>query len=295
MVLSLVITENLQMLLAVRNLGLEAGFTSPNYSVNFFDFGNETSNPNQIDEDNFNLDYNRVKISSIAFKPSLVRIGTYGTKFKIGASYESLEVEETSDRFINVFYNQTEIENENQFLGVDAEFSYENQDNKAFPTIGMELSIKGGYKSNGFGFLIPSLGFDYKLVSSGQLVLATKFKGNILFGDDFEFYQAASLGANDGLRGYRNQRFTGKSSFYQSTDLRLNLRKVKTGLLPLHIGVYGGVDYGRVWFSGEDSDKWHNSYGGGVFANAADIITLQVSLFTAAEGVRFSFGLGFGF
>ena len=199
-----------------------------------------------------------------------------------------------------MFYNETEIENSNNFLGVDAEFSYEIQDSKAFPTMGMSLSVKGGYKtnldkSNGFGYLIPSIGFDYKLVPSGQLVLATKLKGNFVLGDDFEFYQAASLGASDGLRGYRNQRFTGKSSFYQTTDLRFNLRKFKTGLLPLHIGVFGGVDYGRVWFDDEVSSKWHNSYGGGVFANAADILTFQISMFNADDGARFSFGLGFGF
>ena len=164
----------------------------------------------------------------------------------------------------------------------------------------MKTHLEVGYKanideSNGFSYITPSIGFDYKLVPSGQLVLATKIKGNVIFGDNFEFYQAASLGASDGLRGYRNQRFTGKSSFYQSTDLRLNLTKLKTVILPLHIGVYGGVDYGRVWLDGEDSDKWHNSYGGGIFANAADVMTFQISVFNADEGARFSFGLGFGF
>ena len=282
------------------NLGIDANLTSPNYSINFFDYGNETINPNAIDDNTFDIDFNRVKISSISFKPSLIKNGKHGTQFKIGASYESIEVEETEDRFINDFYNQTEIENENQFLGADVEFSFENRDNNAFPTMGMHTSLQVGYKanlekSNAFGYITPSIGFDHKLVPSGNLVLATKLKGNVIFGDDFEFYQAASLGASDGLRGYRNQRFTGKSSFYQSTDLRLNLRKVRTGLLPLHIGIYGGFDYGRVWFNGEDSDKWHNSYGGGVFANAADIMTFQVSLFNAVDGARFSFGLGFGF
>ena len=165
----------------------------------------------------------------------------------------------------------------------------------------MMTSIQVGYKINAdendksFGYIIPQLRFDYKLVSSGQLVLATKLKGHVNFGDDFEFYQAANLGANDGLRGYRNQRFTGKNSFYQSTDLRLNLRKIKTGLLPLNMGIFGGFDYGRVWLDDDDSEKWNNSIGGGIFANAADMITFQLSYFTANDGGRISFGLGFGF
>lgn len=282
------------------NLVLDSRFTSPNYSVNFFNFGNESKNPNYLNDNSFNKNYNRVKISSMSFNPSLVKTGTYGTKFSIGTSIESIEVEETTGRFINVFYDETEIENTNYFLGVDTEFSYKNQDNKAFPTMGMQLSIQGGYKtslekSTGFGYLKPSLSFNYQLVPSGQLVLATKFKGSIIFGDNFEFYQASSIGGADGLRGYRNQRFTGKSSFYQSTDVRLNLRKVRTKFLPLYLGVYGGFDYGRVWLDDEESEKWHNSYGGGIFANASDVVTLQVSLFTATERIRFAFGVGFTF
>ena len=88
------------------------------------------------------------------------------------------------------------------------------------------------------------MGFDYKLTPSGQLVLATKAQGHFNLGDDFEFYQGAFLGANTGLRGYRNERFTGKSAFVQSTDIRWNFSDLKTGLLPIHIGVYARS---RLW------------------------------------------------
>jgi len=47
-------------------------------------------------------------------------------------------------------------------------------------------------------------------------VLATKVKGHINFSNDYEFYQAANLGANNGLRGFRFQRFNGKTSFFQN-------------------------------------------------------------------------------
>ena len=125
--------------------------------------------------------------------------------------------------------------------------------------------------------------------------MATKLKGHLNLGDGFEFYQAANLGANNGLRGYRNERFTGKNAFVQSTDLRLNLRKVKTGLLPLNIGVYGGVDYGRVWIENDNSNVWNTSIGGGIFANAADVLTLNLSAFNSDEGLRLAFKIGFGF
>ena len=126
-------------------------------------------------------------------------------------------------------------------------------------------------------------------------MLATLWKAHFNIGDNFEFYQAASIGGIDGLRGYRNQRFTGKTSYYQNTDIRLSLTKLKTGLLPLSIGIYGGFDYGRVWLPNSKSNKWHTSSGGGFFFNGADIMTASLALFNSDDGLRFTFGLGFGF
>lgn len=290
------------------NLGLNAKYTSPNYAINFFGFGNSTSNLNSDDEDNFDLDYNRVKLSTLKFAPSLNWRGELGAHFKLGLSYESIEVEKTSDRYINTFYVANGEENQEDFVGVEAMYSYQNKDSEAFPTLGMQTSLKFGYTSNleeskGFAYFIPELGFDYKLVPSGQLVFATHAKAHLIFGDDFEFYQGANLGANNGLRGYRNERFSGKNSFYQNTDLRLNLRKVKTGLLPLNIGIYAGFDYGRIWIDDElvlnnnafNSGIWNTSIGGGVFANAADILTLNLSAFNSDDGLRLAFKVGFGF
>ncbi|MDT0538318.1 metallophosphoesterase [Croceitalea sp. P059] len=281
------------------NLEIAANFTSPNFSVNFFGFGNDTEN---LDEENpLELDFNRVKIRTIKFAPSLVWRGDLGSKVRFGVSYENYDVEETEDRFIEDFYTGLGREAQQDFFGLDAEYSYANADNEAFPTMGMEISLQGGYKTNltesgrAYGFFIPSLSFAYKLVPNGSLVLATKFKGQFNIGDDYEFYQAANIGANDGLRGFRFQRFTGKTSYFQNTDLRLSFRKRNTGLLPVTPGIYGGFDYGRVWLPGEDSNTWHNSYGGGFFVNGSDLISANIGVFNSTDGIRFAFGVGFGF
>jgi hypothetical protein len=280
---------------------LDAKFTSPNYAVNFFGYGNETVNPEADEDDGLDvdLDFNRVKLRTLKFAPALQWHGYLGSKIKLGLSYESIEIEETEGRFINTFIGDNEDLTED-FVGAELTYGFENRDNKAFPTLGMETNIQVGYKSNinesnGFGYLIPSIAFDYKLVARGQLVLATKFAGHFNFGDDFEFYQAATLGANSGLRGYRNERYTGKRAFVQSTDLRLNLKKVKTGILPLNIGIYGGLDYGRVWVDDEDSDRWNNSIGGGLFFNGADMMVGNISAFSSNDGIRLAFKIGFGF
>ena len=289
------------------NVGIIANYTSSNYSINFFGYGNSTPNPNKIDKAIFSKDYNRVKFSTLKVAPSLIWKSELGSHIEGSLIFESIEVEETNGRFINTFYQANNEETNKNFVGAEASYAFVNLDNKAFPTLGMQAHLTLGYKtdikdSNSFGYIIPSVAFDYKLIPSGQLVLATKVKGHVNLGNDFEFYQAASLGASDGLRGYRNQRFTGKNAFYQNIDLRLNLRKLKTGLLPVNIGVYGGFDYGRVWVSDSrvsdlsfNSESWNNSVGGGIFLNAADLMTGNISFFNSDDGLRFAFAVGFGF
>lgn len=279
------------------NAELMARFTSPNFAVNFFGYGNNSVNP----DDELDFDFNRVRLEQLEFAPSLVWRGQLGAKVKLGLSYQSISVEEAEDRFINTFYQQSGQETSNDFLGVHAGYAFENKDNEAFPTMGMATALQVGFRDNmnneggNYGYVIPTISFDYKLVPNGRLVLATKWKAHFNMGNGYEFYQAASIGGSDGLRGFRNQRFTGKTSYYQNTDIRFSLKKKRTRLLPMAMGLFGSFDYGRVWFPGLDSNRWHTSYGGGFFLNVSDILSINTALFASEDGARFTFGLGFGF
>ena len=280
------------------NLSIESKFTSPNFSLNFFGYGNETQNF----DDDFNLDYNRVKVREISVAPSLIWKAYEGSRISFGVKYESIEVEETNNRFVD---NNPELPSyifeANQFATANAKFQFENYDSKAYPTIGMSTSLEIGYKSNleesnrNFTYVIPEVSFTHKLNPSGQLVFSTKIKSHINFNNNFEFYHAASIGGSDGLRGFRNQRFTGKQSLYQNTDIRYSFSTMKTKVLPIRLGIYGGFDYGRIWLDQEVSDKWNNSYGGGFFINGAEILSANLGLFNSIDGVRVAFSLGFGF
>ncbi|WP_053978058.1 metallophosphoesterase [Mangrovimonas xylaniphaga] len=281
------------------NLRLNAGFQSPNYTLNFFGYGNETSNY----DDDFGLNYNRVKVRSFLAAPALVWNSKRGSELSLAVGYESTEVHDTQNRYVYEHSGELPeyIFDEVQFGGVNARYHFVNYDNRAYPTMGLLFNLDLGYKQNldkgsrGYGYLIPKLGIAHKLNHSGKLVLATTLKGHVNMGDDFEFYQAASIGGLDGLRGFRNQRFTGKTAFYQNTDVRYSFSNLKTALVPIKIGMYGSFDYGRVWWTHEDSDRWHNSYGGGLFVNGADLLTANLGVFDSVDGPRVSFGLGFGF
>ncbi|MCL7762465.1 metallophosphoesterase [Polaribacter sp. Z014] len=285
------------------NLGVKARFTSPNFAMNYFGLGNYTIDPNKHNNEK-EEEYNRVRIKEVTVGSFVHWKGDLDAKFKVGVNFQNYKVEKTPDRIVSkpLVTNST-IFNNQQFINTEAGYQFENTDNAAFPTIGMNTSLKVGYtsnlnNSNNFGYLIPAISFNHKLISSEKLVFATKVKGHFNFGDSYEFYQAASIGGNDGLRGYRNQRFTGKNSLYQSTDIRLLLTKIKTSIVPLSIGMYGGFDYGTVWGQQNttfNNTKFNTSIGGGVFFNAANMLVANVAVFNSNDGVRATVNLGFNF
>ncbi|WP_339841701.1 hypothetical protein [uncultured Maribacter sp.] len=281
------------------NFGVEGLYTSPNFSENFFGFGNETL----YDKDEEDLDFNRVRIrkfkAAIAFKWE----GISGGSFYFKPLLESFSVEDTQGRFITQLPINSTFFDRQTYGGVEAAYNFRNKNSAAFPTLGLDAGLTIGYKTNidnsdaenSFAYLQPQLAIDHKLTKSGSVVFATKLGGEILIGDDFEFYHAATIGGNTSLRGFRNERFTGKQSFYQNTDLRFPLGGVRTSLVPFRFGFTGSFDYGRVWTANETSKKWHNSVGGSLWLIGAEAFTTNLGYFSSVDGGRVVFTLGFSF
>ncbi|WP_278020705.1 hypothetical protein [Flavobacterium ginsengisoli] len=165
------------------------------------------------------------------------------------------------------------------------------------PTLGMAFMIAATWTANlddtkkNFPTLESFLGFTHKIDHNGKLILATYVKGKAIFNNNYEFYQGASLGGDTDLRGYRNERFLGSSYFSQSSDLRLSIGKIRKTIVPFTYGILGGFDYGRVWLDGEESRKWHQDYGGGLWLNAINVITARISYFKSPDEIgRLIFG-----
>ncbi len=276
-------------------------YTSENFAQNFFGFGNSTNN----DDDELGFDYNRVKIGTWSGGLGISKRGFYGSEFSIKANYEAIEVQDTPGRIItsgfNFITNDPDFFERKYFANLDVKYKFENYDNVVNPTRGMLFSLQTGARMNlddtdrAYGYIIPKLGFYNAITKNRKLVLKTDVIAQINIGDDFEFYQGATLGGFNGLRGYREERFTGESALAFSGDLRYSFNKFKTGLLPLQIGMFGGYDIGRVWLDDEDSDTWHDSIGGGLWINAVDTIGGQLGLFNSDDGLRVVFGFGLSF
>ncbi|CAM4385883.1 metallophosphatase [Zobellia nedashkovskayae] len=281
------------------NFGIEGLYTSPNFSENFFGFGNDT----EYDNDEVDLDFNRVRIRKFKAALALKWEGISGGSFYFKPLIESFNVENIQDRFVSQLPVNSTVFDRQTYGGIEAAYNFENKNSSAFPTLGLDAGLTLGYKTNidnteaenSFAYLQPHLAVNHKLIKNGRIVLATELGGEVLIGDDFEFYHAATIGGNKSLRGFRNERFTGKQSFYQNTDLRFPLGGVRTSLVPFRFGVTGSFDYGRVWTENDSSNTWHNSIGGSIWLIGAEAFTTNLGYFSSADGGRVVFTLGFAF
>jgi hypothetical protein len=280
------------------DLLLGVHFSSDNYAQNFFGYGNETTNP----EDELDMDYNRVRKGNLRGEIGIGKKGFHGSNFSIKAAFEKIEVEPTYGRFIvDYFANYDQIFDEHFYSNVDLAYMYSNYDLKVNPTRGMNFEINTGIynKLSGdnktHGYIVPKLEFYNSISRNRKLVLKTMAEGHFNLGNDFEFFHAANLGSSTGLRGYRNERFSGNSAMVLGGDLRYGFNEFKTGILPIQIGIFTGYDVGRVWAENDTSNIWHDDVGGGFWINAIDTVSGQFGLFSGDDGFRFSFGFGMDF
>jgi hypothetical protein len=163
-------------------------------------------------------------------------------------------------------------------VGARAVLSLDSRDRAAYPRGGFLLAARGTYwpqvwdVDSGFGELDADAS---AYLSAGNAVtLALRAGGEQVLGDA-PFRDAAYLGggglltagvdeAGFTLRGFRARRFAGDAAVYGNADLRVRLGQL-TLVLPMHVGVFGLADAGRVFLDGETSDTWHTSVGGGIW------------------------------
>ncbi len=274
------------------NLEVDGYFTNNRFTNNFFGIGNETDNL----ENNLGRDYYRSRMQKVRFSAG---IAYHALRFK--ALYESFKVRELSDRFFIPANLDELVFGSQNFVGLETSALYDLADAKDFPTKSIVFGLTAGFKANTsidankFGYLMFKAGFSHKLIPSGNLVFGTLGEVKTNFGNDYFFYHAPSLGGNNGLRGFRDERFAGKTYFYQTSDLRLRLKRYITAVAPITVGVYGGLDYGRVWSPNDSSDVWHTSHGLGFWASGLNFLSFNAGFFNSIEGNLIQVGLGFEF
>ncbi|MEP6711242.1 MAG: metallophosphoesterase [Ferruginibacter sp.] len=183
------------------------------------------------------------------------------------------------------------------YLGVKARFDINYINNEIFPTRGItwftEYSNLRGLNNNSKNFSkINSDMTIYASVSDRSKVTSIlRFGGGHIFSKQFEFFQALSLGSDNYLRGFRKGRFAGSSTAYGSGEVRVRIFRSKSYVLPGDVGLVGFDDIGRVWLRGEESDKWHNSYGGGLYFVPFNLVMISAVVGVSNEDHLFNFSV----
>ena len=288
------------------DLMVDFDISAPNSVTNYFGFGNETTF-NQNADDEFNvpkaIDYYRLRFKYINHIGLLTKHFGANTTFGIGHQFVSVNVEQDyggEDRF---FLDPTNITDSTFFSskifeGAVLRFQYDSRDSPQLTTRGInwitELKAFAGLNSisNNLATLSSELSFFFSFRLPSRFTVATRFGGGHNFGTS-EFYQAQSLGGLSNLRGYRRDRFYGDSRFYNNTELRLKLGTLQNRIVPISLGIYGFNDVGRVWYDNEDSNKWHNGYGGGIWISPLNASVISLELAHSKEELLFNFRLGF--
>lgn len=274
-----------------KSFHIAAYIGSPAYFSNFFGFGNDTKG--YKDE---NRKYNRVNINKYMLTPALYYNITKDQTVSVAGSFEIYKVKNPGgrNRFINTIYDDDSPIFDTQYY-FDLSTTYElNKKSDNFIS-SFKFLLTGGWTvnltkpENNFPFVESHIGVNLKITD--RLTLATLMKGKAIFSNKYEFYQSATTE----LRGYRDNRFIGKESFYQYSDVRFDMGKLENPLTPLKYGVFAGMDYGRVWYQNENSNEWHSSVGGGFWLTVLRKFTGKFSYFGSKDGGRFMFELGMGF
>ena len=135
-----------------------------------------------------------------------------------------------------------------------------------------------------------------------QLTLAARAGAETTVGD-FPFFDGAVLGGPGTVRGYRRERFTGRSAASAGAELRAKLLTFDAYVLPIDVGALGFVDAGRVWAGDspfrratfDRSDEVQLGYGGGLWFGVLDRGVVNVTAGISDEATLVTVGLGFAY
>lgn len=237
----------------------------PLYYNYFFGVGNNTVNDKERSQDYYRAQYNMALISA-----GLLRSFWKNSKVYFTGNYE-----------IN-----NGIERENSYLSDHPTYGSERLHLTYLNSV-LDLDLRDhmSLPEHGFRLLANQLtghiaGSDQLIITQSKIELenyiSTYAKNPITLGirmgggitnGDLPFYKLFSLGQTNNLRGFKSNRFTGRSMTFVNTELRWQLAQTHNTFIPIKVGIRGFFDTGRVWADDEnDSDNyWHAGYGGGLY------------------------------
>lgn len=273
-----------------------------NYSgidvLNYFGFGNEGKLPLDPGIEHNYRTYYRLYHSFFAFRPSFRWHLSEQFLLESGLDFEFDDHDPKANTYIA----------DNPVYGTDNTSLLSIFTNVIYDSRSSELNPKEGVYLEGFYSYTPKFwknDFDFTRAKADarayyttdiltDITWAARFRIEKIWGKA-PFYRYPIIGGFETLRGFHNQRFVGQSSIIANFESRIYLFPYNL-LVPGKLGLIGLSDIGRVYDEGEDSEIWHNSYGGGLWLTFInDDILASIYAANSKEMLGFYFQLGFMF
>ncbi len=276
-----------------NDLLVRSDFRAPVNVTNFFGIGNNTTKT--LDQPG-GIKYYRARYNFIDASVLLRKQLQSWMKVSYGAAFQNtrLEPDENIGKFVtNPSVNgldPTNLYKSKSYFGAEVNLDINSKNNQVLPTRGFVLNagVRPLFGLNGSSNNIVQLKWDMRIFVSKatpdltRLVFATRFGANHNIGN-YEFTQAQYLSGTDNLRGYRKQRFAGRSMFFNNSEIRYKLLSFTTYLFPGTFGFQVFNDVGRVWADGEHSNRWHDGYGVGLWLAPVQRFVVTASIAHSEE------------
>ena len=283
------------------DIEVETEIVYPNRSVKYFGLGNGTRNENpDSDFYSYRMDNVDVEAGLAQTFANLLTVRTrlgmeYNNPVAVDNRFITSPEAGLSDKAFGAHYHGT----------LSGEVVIEAIDEAINPSYGSrfntltELKVGLNGKSSTFGRIGSDLTLYYTFRGL-RTTLVSRTGFNTIIGD-YSFFQANSLGGSEfsgssgNLRGFLRNRFAGRPTAFQNTELRTKLFNITSYILPGSLGAKAFLDTGRAWAENSQSPRWHIGYGGGLWFSPLDSFVLTGGLAFSTEETLLTLSLGFPF
>ncbi|MGZ3909524.1 MAG: BamA/TamA family outer membrane protein [Flavisolibacter sp.] len=266
-----------------NDLLLKADVRAPINVTNFFGLGNQSALPDN------NALYFRSRYNITTLSALMRRQFQSWMRILAGPVYQHFKLPQEQN--IGKFVNNTAINGldpatiylPKSYMGAEALLDINSKNNQVIPTRGflLDAGLRQLFGLNSQSHTVTQFHWDMSIFASfvpqSVYVFATRFGYYRNFGQ-FEFEQANYLSGTENLRGFRRNRFAGRSMAFNNTELRFKLRDFNTYLFPGSFGILFFNDIGRVWSDGDHSNQWHDGFGGGLWVSPIQRFVITASV-----------------
>jgi len=279
----------------IRNTRFTFDFGKSELSfTKFYGLGNETKKDDDLEDGN----YYRVKHELMDIESRLEYPASKNYKLWLGYTYRFSQIYLNKNSFLDLT-RPVGIEDWS-YMGIASGIEYDNRDNEITPLSGFYLNFCNihfpPWLDNEKAYSKTQVDIRAYLKSEflTRSSLALRFYGAKLWGT-YPFFDAAFLGGSENLRGYNRERFAGNAAAFGSVEWRTHLFPFEL-VVPAQFGFSVFTDFGRVYYPGEDSNKIHQSYGGGIWSYFIEPEYLgNFTVAKSSEDLAFYVSVGYSF